>query len=174
MKSTVVIRQFKIDEWELYKTLRLNSLIDSPYAFGGTFDTESGRANEKWKHRLHTGINSAVDLPLLALCENQPAGLAWGKSEQGHIDVSTLYQMWVDPTFRGNGIGLALLENIRLWAQNIGSHSLLLGVTLNNGNAYQIYEAFGFEQIGNPEPLREGSSLEIQPMKLDLVNKYNS
>ena len=169
-EAILAIRQFYSEEWELYKKLRLDSLIESPDAFGSTFTGENCRQNFEWKQRFHTGINSATDMPLLAEYDCQYSGLLWGKSDKDNIRVANLYQMWVNPKFRGQGVGLALLENIRHWACSIGCHSLQLSVAINNGRAYHFYKAFGFKDFGDTEPLRVGSHIEIQPMKLELDN----
>ncbi|MFV1983834.1 MAG: GNAT family N-acetyltransferase [Thiohalomonadales bacterium] len=170
VEEKLTIRQFYLEEWKSYKKLRLDSLIESPNAFGSTFEKENNRSDFEWQERLIYGIKSKTDMPILALCSDQLSGLAWGKSEKKQLEVVNLYQMWVNPEFRSKGIGLALLKEIKKWAENLGSHSLNLGVTINNGKAYQIYKTFGFKQFGNTEPLREGSNLELQLMSLDLKN----
>jgi len=76
--------------------------------------------------------------------------------------------MWVAPKFRSLGIALALLDEVKKWAVMTGSTSLHLGVTLNNGKAYDIYRKYGFKLTGNIEQLQEGSNLWIQPMSFEL------
>lgn len=168
MEEKLTIRQFYIEEWKIYKELRLGSLIESPNAFGSTYEKENYRTDLEWQERLVNGIKSKTDMPILALCGDHFFGLAWGKSEKDKLEVINLYQMWVNPKFRSKGIGFALLIEIKKWAENIGSQTLNLGVTINNGKAYQIYKTFGFKKYGNTEPLREGSNLELQLMSLEL------
>jgi len=170
VEEKVTIRQFYLEEWKLYKKLRLDSLIESPNAFGSTFEKEKYRSNFEWQERLVTGIESKIDMPLIALCGDHLSGLAWGKSIKEQLEVTNLYQMWVKPEFRNKGIGLSLLNEIKKWAKNIGSQSLNLGVTINNGKAHQMYKTFGFKQFGNTEPLRDGSNLKLQLMSFELKN----
>jgi len=80
-----------------------------------------------------------------------------------------LYQMWVSPAFRGQGIGMALVDRVKVWAASKGVSDLQLSVTTINTAAVGLYESIGFYPVGNTEPLREGSTLVSQSMKFDLV-----
>lgn len=66
------------------------------------------------------------------------------------------------------GIGRALLTRILSWAEELRLGSLSLAVTTSNSQAVSLYESFGFTLNGEMESLREGSSLQTQPMILSL------
>ena len=166
--DTRVIREFKESECNLYKQLRLESLLESPDAFGGTYENENQRSDADWLTRFSMGVQSSTDIPLVAFCDRNPVGLAWGRIEVAEMEVANLYQMWISPESRGKGLGLLLLERVREWSVKLGAHQLNLGVTVSNGNAYQLYRSFGFSNFGAPEPLRPGSDLKVQPMSLNV------
>ncbi|MFJ2548616.1 hypothetical protein ACIOVF_19400 [Pseudomonas sp. NPDC087612] len=44
-----------------------------------------------------------------------------------------------------------------------------LGVTLADSPAMRLYQAHGFQPVGAPQPLREGSSLMSQGMQRQLA-----
>ena len=166
--GTPVIRSFASHEWNSYKKLRLGALADSPDAFGGTLDQEKDRSDSEWSNRLASGVASRSDLPLVAEVGREPIGLAWGRIEISSLDVAHLYQMWVAPSYRRLGVGRMLLEAVIAWAKAANACYLALGVTCGDSPAMRLYVRAGFEPVGDPEPLRPGSELLAQPMRLTL------
>ena len=159
--------------WELYRDLRLSSLLDSPDAFGSTHALEAARLPEVWQSRLAAATTSGLDLPLLARAGELPAGLCWAKRDAANLSVVNLYQMWVAPQFRGAGIGGALLERCIDWSRSIGAAEVRLGVTLADSSAYRLYVRHGFLPVGAPEPLREGVDLLAQNMSLRVAGNIS-
>ena len=162
------IRTFAPHEWGTYKDLRLRALADSPDAFGRTLAEEQSRGDAEWSSRLLSGIESRSDLPLLAEIGEETIGLAWGRIESFNLDVANLYQMWVAPKYRGLGAGQMLLKAVIAWARAANVCYLALGVTCGNNPAMRLYLRAGFKPIGEPEPLRPGSELLAQAMRLSL------
>jgi GNAT superfamily N-acetyltransferase len=160
------LASFTPAQWELYRTLRLSSLLDSPEAFGSTYALEAARSPEVWQSRLAAAATSGLDLALLARVGESPAGLCWAKRDAANLSAVNLYQMWVAPQYRGTGIGSALLERCIGWARSIGSNEVRLGVTLADSPAYRLYIRHGFLPVGAPEPLRDGVDLLAQTMSL--------
>jgi GNAT superfamily N-acetyltransferase len=105
---------------------------------------------------------------LLAEADGQPAGLAWGRIEEDDPDIAFLYQMWVAPDHRGSSVGKMLLERMISWAEEMNSRILHLGVTDRDSPAMRLYQRAGFEPVGEPRPLRAGSEIMGQPMRLTL------
>jgi GNAT superfamily N-acetyltransferase len=168
MTYTPSIRTFASHEWRTYRDLRLRALADSPDAFGGTLAQEKDRPDTEWASRLTSGVESRCDLALLAEVGSEPIGLAWGRIETSNLDVANLYQMWVAPNSRRLGAGRMLLEVVIAWAKAAYVHYLALGVTCGDSPAMRLYLRAGFKPVGEPEPLRPGSELMAQPMRLAL------
>lgn len=162
------VRVFAPDDWPLYRGVRLRALAESPDAFGRTLAEEDGLPDTYWARRLATGADARSDLPLLAEVDGEPIGLAWGRIEPSRPGVAALYQMWVDPRHRGLGAGRMLLDAVGAWARARNASSLELGVTLGDSPARRLYERVGFRPVGTPQPLRAGSTLLAQTMRLPL------
>jgi GNAT superfamily N-acetyltransferase len=169
MIYTPSIRTFASHEWRTYRDLRLRALADSPDAFERTLAQEEGRPNTEWASRLASGVESRLDLPLLAVVDSEPIGLTWGRIESSNLDVANLYQMWVAPKYRGLGAGEMLLKAVIDWARAANASYLALGVTCGNNPAMRLYLRAGFKPVGEPEPLRPGSELLAQAMRLPLI-----
>jgi GNAT superfamily N-acetyltransferase len=168
MTSNPVVRPFAPDEWRIYKDLRLRALADSPDAFGSTLAAEQDRSNAVWSSRLASGAGSGLDLPLIAKVDGEPVGLAWGRGDRDDPEVAHLYQMWIAPSHRRLGAGRLLLEAVIAWAKAKNVRYLDLGVTYRESPAMRMYRRAGFEPVGQPEPLRSGSDLLGQSMRLEL------
>ena len=153
------------DEWMVYRDLRLRALQDAPDAFGSTYAHERQRADGDWHTRLAAGAASSRDCPLVGEVDGEPSGLAWVRLVDEEPAIAHLYQMWVAPERRGQGVGRALLDIAVQWARTVGAHAVRLDVTVNNSPAVQLYEQAGFRRVGTPKPLRPGSPLQSRRLQ---------
>ena len=170
----VIVRRFAPDEWQLYRDLRLRALFESPDAFGSTYAHESQISHDAWSLRLARGANSLGDLPLIAEVNGEPAGLAWARVDEQAPAIVHLYQMWVAPDYRKQGAGRALLDAAVGWARDSGADTVVLDVTVGNAPARALYERGGFVAIGDPKPLRPGSTILSQSMHLVLTAQFRA
>jgi len=162
----ISVRPIEAGEWRSYRDLRLQSLQDSPDAFASTYESEAGRADEAWSLRLAGSVSSGRARIFVALDHQRMCGLVWCKLPEA--GVAEIFQMWVDPAFRGQGAGGALLHEALEWAKSVGVRRVCLGVTAADTPAMALYKACGFRPVGALEPLRDGSGLMSQAMELQL------
>ena len=153
-------------DWQLYKKLRLAALAESPDAFGGTLANSLAYTDEEWQARLLPANPPVRSLPLFARVNGTPCGLAWGRIENATPTVAHLYQVWIDPTQRGLGLGKMLLTAFLDWAKAEQVSRAELGVTIADSAAWKMYTRLGFRPCGDPEPLRPDSNLLVQRMIL--------
>jgi len=164
MRGSGIVRSFEAREWRSYRDLRLRALADSPDAFGTTLEEALERSEDAWRSQLCTGVESGRGLPLAAALRGALVGMAWaGIVADGS---AFLVQMWVSPDARGAGIGRALLEAALDWSRERGAEGRELKVACGNVPARRLYERAGFLPRGEQEPLRPGSSILVQPMRL--------
>ncbi len=138
-----------------------------PDAFGSTLENAVRIPESSWQSRLEQA-SPETDLPITAVVDEAFVGLAWATIESPTPDIVHLYQMWVDPGHRGRGIGRALIETAVEWARQRKVLSIVLQVTCGDRPARRLYDAVGFRPSGDPIPLRPGSNLLEQPMKMEL------
>jgi len=166
--SHLKIRTMIKEDLEMYKKLRLLSLKDSPDSFGSTYEREAAFPDTEWISRLDTENPSTRASPLAAEINGIAAGLAFGVCHSPEDKTAHVYQMWVAPDARGQGIGKMLLKQIVTWAKEASLKDVSLAVTTTNAAAVQLYQSMEFQPFGELEELREGSALSVQPMKLVL------
>jgi ribosomal protein S18 acetylase RimI-like enzyme len=162
------VRRLRAGEWQAYRDLRLRALRDSPDAFGSTLEIEQAKPDAYWVERLSSAATSPSQLPLVAEAGADFVGLAWGWIDPSKPHATHLFQMWVAPQARSRGCGSALVGAVVAWAREANAKSVALRVTCGDRAARRLYERAGFEPVGDPEPLRPGSTALAQPMILDL------
>ena len=159
------IRRIGPSEWQTYKHIRIAALRDAPNAFGSLLEDALGTTDEQWKSRVESA-SAELDLPLFAVVQTNAVGLAWGKIFSDRPDTAFLFQMWVDPDYRGLRIGALLLQATIDWARRSTAQQLDLSVTIDDSAAWHMYQSAGFIPVGDPEPIRDGATLLAQPMRL--------
>ncbi|MGH8855729.1 MAG: GNAT family N-acetyltransferase [Telluria sp.] len=162
------IRRLRPDEGEAYRAIRLRALQDAPDAFGSTLALEQTRPLENWTARLEQAASSGIDCPLAAEADGELVGLAWAKVDAVDAGLVNLYQMWMAPQWRGQGVAGTLLRAAIAWAGARGARAVELGVNCANPAAIGLYARAGFVTVSSPYPMREGTTLMEQRMRLTL------
>lgn len=168
--KTVTLRTFLPSEWQTYREVRLRSLKDSPDAFSTTYEQMCLMPEADLEKRF-VNLEMAYNHPIGAFIDSAPVGMAWVKLEG---EQANLFQMWVDPKCRGLGVGSAILEHAIEWAASKSAVTVHLGVTAGDTPARRMYDAMGFQPIGELEPLRQGSELMLQNMVCTIGEDHGS
>lgn len=155
-------------DWQNYKLIRLESLRESPDSFGSTYERECEFTTEQWKSRLRIASSQHDALAIAAVIDKCFIGLLSSVIRKSETSTAELYQMWVSPDFRNQGIGTALILAMKSWAADKGVEKLRLSVTTINIEAVSLYQSIGFDPDGNTEPLRAGSMLQSQIMEMKI------
>lgn len=143
--GSVELRALALDDWVLWRELRLRALAEAPYAFGSTLAewTGSGDTEERWRNRL-----SSVPLNLVVSLNGEPVGMASATSPVD--DEIEVISMWVAPEARGRAVGAALIEAIVVWALEQRVSRVALDVRETNVSAINLYKRPGFVDVGLP------------------------
>jgi GNAT superfamily N-acetyltransferase len=160
------IRRVRREEWERVRDLRLRALADAPDAFGSTLQRERSLGRPEWFAWIE-GWEGATNAMFVAERGDGWIGMAVGSRTGGETDAH-LYGMWVDPMWRGAGVGARLVEDVLGWARSFGARAVILGVTEANDGAACFYEHLGFVDTGERYPLREGSRLTCRVLRREL------
>lgn len=159
------VRRLEPAEWAAFRSIRLRALADAPDAFGSTLAEEAALSDEEWRARADRTdrVTFVVDGP------GGPVAMAMGGPAPDVPGAAAVYGMWVDPSARRGGLGVALVDAVKAWAIERGYALLGLGVTTTNEPAIALYERLGFADTGDRYPLREGTDLTIQIMGMPLA-----
>ena len=150
------------------KEIRLAALLDSPFAFGSTYDAEAKRTDEEWMAwatRASAGPDSTI---FLAWSDHGPSGIAGGYRPEQSTDAIELVSMWAAPHARRSGVGRMLVQAVIDWTIETGSSSIGLWVTRGNAPAQALYESMGFRETGEYQPLPSDPCKDEVRMALSL------
>jgi ribosomal protein S18 acetylase RimI-like enzyme len=132
-----------VDDWPLWRELRLRALAESPGAFGSTLAEWSGAGDteQRWRGRLRSVAHN-----LVASFGGEAVGMASGTEPvAGEVE---LLSMWVAPEARGRGVGEALIDAVVAWASSQGARGVALDVREGNLPAIGLYTRMGFADVG--------------------------
>ena len=162
----ITVRTIQPEEWQSYRTFRLQALADAPNAFATTLEQATTWSDQDWQRRF-LSPSAEREFPVVAEVGGQFIGMAWAQVDPTKR-TAHLFQMWVAPAYRARGVARKLLAAAIAWAKSQGARDIVLGVTCGDSPARRLYESAGFRAIGSPEPLRPTSDLMVQNMALTL------
>ncbi|MFN4098620.1 MAG: GNAT family N-acetyltransferase [Pararhodobacter sp.] len=81
----------------------------------------------------------------IARTRDKPAGVAFVAIHQG---IAMLHALQVEPGFRRQGVGAAMVRGMAYWAQQQGAQTFALAVTQANTSARALYRGLGMAEIG--------------------------
>lgn len=148
----VVVRRVHPEEWEAYRALRLRALARDRVAFGSSFEDEARRSDSEWKEKADRGANSPTSYLCVAeVPDDKLVGMAVGALVEG---TPWIFGMWVEPTWRGRGIGGALLDSAISWLQKQRpTQPIFLDVNPRQTAALRLYGSRGFRPTGGSKRL---------------------
>jgi ribosomal protein S18 acetylase RimI-like enzyme len=144
----IQIRRLVHEDLQAYRTIRLQSLLEEPIAFGSSYEQEAAKPLQ------YFGDHLAPDSDRILLGAFQTDTLIGivGLSRETSIKEqhrAFLRSMFVSPDHRGKGIGqLLIAEAIALANTMPGLRQITLGVTASNAAALSLYRRNGFLEYG--------------------------
>ena len=143
MLVSLAIRCIRESEWELYRQLRLNALLESPHAFASTFEQALKRSGESWQEQVSSSASGSERYTALVFDEGRPVGM--GAVYEIAQSQAELLQMWIKPEFRSSGIGKTLVDHLECWVFDHGFTKLIATVHRENPRAITFYMNQGYQ-----------------------------
>jgi ribosomal protein S18 acetylase RimI-like enzyme len=155
-QDEIYLRKIGIDDWQVWRKLRLEALEEAPYAFSSKLADWQGQGDTetRWRGRL-----SDVPLNIVAEWQTAAAGMvsATAPNPEGSVE---LIAMWVAPFARGHGVGDSLVNAVIEWAREQQASRVALGVLEDNEHALPLYRRHGFIDAGDMVGTRPGTATE--------------
>ena len=134
------------DDWQRLRGIRLRSLLESPAAFGGKFESESTFSETQWRDKF-----SNLDFVVATHDEIDIAVMSVEVLIGDYGSTCWIGGCWTDPHYRGQGALRALFEFLDLHALEMGWKRQGLGVWTDNEAAIAAYQASGFSAVGEKQ-----------------------
>jgi RimJ/RimL family protein N-acetyltransferase len=147
-----IVRPIVEDDWENYRDLRLEMLLDTPIAYTVRFDVASNYTESEWRERASRGSSGASILVAAINSDGRWVGSMGGYVDQ-RMGGPVLFGVYVAPAARGRAAGVtdALLAAVEDWARPKSS-MFRLEVHEDNGRARAAYARRGFVETGHRRP----------------------
>ena len=149
----ITYKQLELKDWSHFKSLRLESLEDSPENFSSSYMEEQKYTDEQFKDTLKN--NNIFG----AWSEDSLIGLVgFYKSKQLKVShKGIIWGVYVKDTYRTHGVASKLIEMLITEAKKNKIELLQLSVNTNNIKALNFYKKYGFNIYGT----------EIKATKID-------
>ncbi len=145
-----MVRKLQQSDWEQYKRLRLLSLQTNPDVYFSSYDEVSRWPDGNFKSEIYAHPESPFGY----------CGYFEGERLVGYISLAESYfekqkhtadvfNLFVDPEYRGSGIARSLVDALLENAKNTGRvEKLFLSVMSQNTPALSLYRSVGFQEYG--------------------------
>ena len=135
------------DDWARVRDIRLQSLLESPHAFGGTYENEKHFDEQQWRTEF---LKQAF---IVANVDGIDTGIMYVENLEGDFGATCwIGGCWSSPEFRGKGLMRAMFNYLDRHAHDRGWLVQGLGVWTDNDSAIGAYEKLGFVGMGGPQP----------------------
>jgi ribosomal protein S18 acetylase RimI-like enzyme len=151
--TSIAVRVLDVEEWPLYRSVRLAALADSPKAFLSTLSHEETFTPDIWRSRLEQRNTFVAEDDGGEDGEAEVRGLV--SIVPRDPDVAEIVSMWVHPAARGRGAADLLVRAALAWAHERGVPEVRLWVAEGNDRAERLYARHGFQRTGTVQPLRD-------------------
>jgi GNAT superfamily N-acetyltransferase len=163
--SPVSLRRLAPPEVDLHRDLRLRALRESPDSFGESFTEAAARPLQYWETLTRSVTEPSAQVMLLACRGDDVLGSTYGLLDRTRADAGRVGGMWVDPAWRRDGVGRALLEGVIDWAERRGLGQLGLWAPAHSPAAIALYTGAGFRATGERRPIPTNPSVWIVAME---------
>jgi RimJ/RimL family protein N-acetyltransferase len=138
-----VIERITPAQWKLLRELRLAALVDSPDAFGQSYEDALRQPESDWRQTAEAASRGDRRAWFIGRDE---AGQAVGivQARRRPPDDCLLFSMWVAPAARRSGAGRALVQAVDDWGRTWGATRVVLWVIAGNEPAMRFYDRIGF------------------------------
>lgn len=159
-EAPMKIQATEEQDWMILKEIRLAALLDTPTAFGVSYQTAITNSDEQWKQRASSETHPKF---WLAFKGDKPIGMIGAGLDQENR--YNLIAIWVEPESRQLGVAERLVNAVKAEAISNGFTQVFLDVSPDNLKASQFYKKHGFTFINEEKPLASSPHIQVQTMK---------
>lgn len=150
--SDITVRALAEDEWDTFRSVRLEALRESPEAFVADHDAEAAEDEDFWRARMGRSVRLVAEVD----GEDEPVGVVsiGAAPDKETEDGGQLFGLWVAPDWRGRSVAAALVRDAAKIALGRGTRQLYYWVGTDNPRAVAFASSFGFRPTDDRRPMR--------------------
>ena len=143
MSHEVLCHELSPDEWSRLREIRLASLLESPEAFGSSYEHEIAFTEKEWRELFN--LNSY----LVASIDGKDIAIMFLEKLRGDFGATCwVGGCWSNPQYRGIGALRSMFDYVDSVKDQRGWQIQGLGVFIVNESAIAAYEKLGFKAMG--------------------------
>lgn len=143
MSHVVLCHELSPDEWSRLREIRLASLLESPEAFGSSYEREIAFTEREWRELFN--LNSY----LVASIDGKDIAMIFLERLRGDFGATCwVGGCWSNPQYRGIGALRSMFDYVDSVKDQRGWQIQGLGVFIVNKSAIAAYERLGFKAMG--------------------------
>ena len=143
MSHVVLCHELSPDEWSRLREIRLASLLESPEAFGSSYEREIAFTEREWRDLFN--LNSY----LVASIDGKDIAIMFLEKLRGDFGATCwVGGCWSNPQYRGIGALRSMFDYVDSVKDQRGWQIQGLGVFIVNDSAIAAYERLGFKAMG--------------------------
>ncbi len=143
MSHVVLCHELSQDEWSRLREIRLASLLESPEAFGSSYEREIAFSEKEWRELFN--LNSY----LVASIDGKDIAIMFLEKLRGDFGATCwVGGCWSNPQYRGIGALRSMFDYVDSVKDQRGWQIQGLGVFIVNEYAITAYEKLGFKAMG--------------------------
>ena len=143
MSHVVLCHELSPDEWSRLREIRLASLLESPEAFGSSYEREIAFSEKEWRELFN--LNSY----LVASFDGKDIAIMFLEKLRGDFGATCwVGGCWSNPQYRGIGALRSMFDYVDSVKDQRGWQIQGLGVFIVNKSAIAAYEKLGFKAMG--------------------------
>ena len=144
MSHVVLCHELSPDEWSRLREIRLASLLESPEAFGSSYEREIAFTEREWRELFN--LNSY----LVASIDGKDIAMMFLERLRGDFGATCwVGGCWSNPQYRGIGALRSMFDYVDSVKDQRGWQIQGLGVFIVNESAIAAYEKLGFKAMGD-------------------------
>ena len=149
------VQRITAEDWALYRSIRLASLKEAPYAFLSTYEDSVKRSDESWSAQASEASVGSDKGIFFAHSDNNIVGLCATYRCADNLNAAELAQVWVSPDSRSKGVALVMIKEVLEWLRSNKYYKCTLEVGHANSNAIRLYQILGFKECFRSKELIE-------------------
>ena len=161
--TSYVVRRGGTSDAMMLRAIRLESLLDTPEAYGSTYEAASAWSDDRWRTAARQWHF------YLAERDDEVVGMVSGGFNDAAPGTHWMYGMYVSPSSRGTRVATQLVEATCDWAIAQRGDSLYLHVTESVTRARSFYDRNGFRSTGATVTMDRDPSIRLMTMVKSLA-----
>lgn len=165
LNVAVHIQQLPPEQWQQYRSFRLEAVKMDPQAFGNSHEEELAFTETQWQTFIRNMYFAMVDNQIIGMI-----GLLTNTSVRNKHRAD-MVSFWVHPAYRNCGIGKALIKHVQSIAYQKEIRKIHLHVMTTQHAAIELYKKTGFNIVGT---LRDYSCIDNVFLDATVMEWLNS